>query len=198
MKIIEHSSRFFDSDLFTLYRCSIQWIYCFSWYYRTGLFLESKKVPFFSKWVIFWFCIYYLTAKFICDRIIALYCLCESEHNSNRWKTGIWLVYSSHLTGSYMCFECYFYLLIYTCEYWIMKYLISFVFLCIFNLDCWLVVSIALSDLTCSPGQTYVKFIKNNGVSSASQESFEIYDGSTKLYTSPTFANSEERTIEEC
>ena len=43
-----------------------------------------------------------------------------------------------------------------------------------------------------------MKFIKNSGSSYANEESFEVYDGSTLLYTSPTFANNEERTIEEC
>ena len=59
-------------------------------------------------------------------------------------------------------------------------------------------MSIALSDLSCSSGQTYVKFVKICGGSYAYEESFEVYSGSTLLYTSPTFANNEERTIEKC
>ena len=54
------------------------------------------------------------------------------------------------------------------------------------------------SDLTCTSGQTYVKFFKVCGSSYASEESFEIYDGSTLLYTGDDFANNEERTIEQC
>ena len=59
-------------------------------------------------------------------------------------------------------------------------------------------MSIALSDLSCSSGQTYVKFVKICGSSYAYEESFEVYSGSTLLYTSPTFADNEERTIEQC
>ena len=54
------------------------------------------------------------------------------------------------------------------------------------------------SDLTCDSTQTYVKFIKKSGASSASQESFEVYSGSTLLYTGSGFANNEVRTIEQC
>ena len=54
------------------------------------------------------------------------------------------------------------------------------------------------SELTCSSEQTYVKFVKNSGSLYASQESFEVYDGSSLLYTSPTFADDEVRTLEEC
>ena len=56
----------------------------------------------------------------------------------------------------------------------------------------------ALSDLTCTSGQTYVKFVKKSGYSYANEESFKVYDGSTLLYTSPTFANNENRVIEQC
>ena len=59
-------------------------------------------------------------------------------------------------------------------------------------------MSIALSDLSCSSGQTYVKFVKICGSSYAYEESFEVYSGSTLLYTSPTFADNGERTIEQC
>ena len=60
------------------------------------------------------------------------------------------------------------------------------------------IVSLIRSDLTCSSGQTYVKFVKNNPSSWASEESFKVYSGSTLLYTSPEFANSEVRTMEQC
>ena len=60
------------------------------------------------------------------------------------------------------------------------------------------VVSLIRSDVTCSTGETYVKFVKNNPSSWASEESFKVYSGSTLLYTSPEFANSEVRTIEQC
>ena len=59
-------------------------------------------------------------------------------------------------------------------------------------------MSIALSDLSCTDGQTYVKFVKKCGYSWATEESFEVYSGSTLLYTGDTFANNEERTIEQC
>ena len=63
---------------------------------------------------------------------------------------------------------------------------------------CLNLVAIALSDLTCTTGQTYVKFIKKCGSSWASEESYEIYSGSTLLYTGTGFANSETRTTEQC
>ena len=63
---------------------------------------------------------------------------------------------------------------------------------------CLSVVAIALSDLTCNSGQTYVKFIKKCGPSWPSEESFTVYSGSTLLYTGDGFANSETRTIEQC
>ena len=59
-------------------------------------------------------------------------------------------------------------------------------------------MSIALSDITCSSGQTYVKFVKKCGDSYAYEESFEVYSGSTLLYTGDDFADNEERTIEQC
>ena len=59
-------------------------------------------------------------------------------------------------------------------------------------------MSIVFSDLTCDSGQTYVKFVKKCGTLDASQESFEVYSGSTLLYTGSGFANNEERTIEQC
>ena len=54
------------------------------------------------------------------------------------------------------------------------------------------------SDLTCDSGQTYVKFVKKCGTLDASEESFEVFDGSTLLYTGSGFADNEERTIEQC
>ena len=44
----------------------------------------------------------------------------------------------------------------------------------------------------------YVKFTKKSGSSYASEESYEVYSGSTLLVTSPTFVNNEERTVENC
>ena len=43
-----------------------------------------------------------------------------------------------------------------------------------------------------------MKFVKNNPSSWASEESYEIYSGSTLLYTGTGFANSETRTTEQC
>ena len=43
-----------------------------------------------------------------------------------------------------------------------------------------------------------MKFVKKCGASFASEETFEVYSGSTKLYTGSGFANNEERTIEQC
>ena len=43
-----------------------------------------------------------------------------------------------------------------------------------------------------------MKFVKKCGYSWATEESFEVYSGSTLLYTGDTFANNEERTIEQC
>ena len=60
------------------------------------------------------------------------------------------------------------------------------------------IVSFALSDIVCTPQQTYVKFIKKIGQYYANEESFKIYSGSSLLYTSPPFAVNEERTIEQC
>ena len=60
------------------------------------------------------------------------------------------------------------------------------------------IVSFALSDIVCTPQQTYVKFIKKSGQYYANEESFKIYSGSSLLYTSPPFAVNEERTIEQC
>ena len=43
-----------------------------------------------------------------------------------------------------------------------------------------------------------MKFVKKCGDSYAYEESFEVYSGSTLLYTGDDFANNEERTIEQC
>ena len=43
-----------------------------------------------------------------------------------------------------------------------------------------------------------MKFVKKTGMYYANEESFQIYDGSTLLYTSPTFANNDIREIEQC
>ena len=43
-----------------------------------------------------------------------------------------------------------------------------------------------------------MKFVKKCGESFADEESFEVYSGSTLLYTGTGFANNEERTIEQC
>ena len=67
-----------------------------------------------------------------------------------------------------------------------------------FLILCLFLVSVSLADITCTTGQTYVKFTKKCGASYASEESFEIWSGGSKIYTSPTFANNEERTIEQC
>ena len=43
-----------------------------------------------------------------------------------------------------------------------------------------------------------MKFVKKSAYYYANEESFKIYDGSTLLYTSPIFANNENRVIEKC
>ena len=43
-----------------------------------------------------------------------------------------------------------------------------------------------------------MKFVKKSANYYANEESFKIYDGSTLLYTSPIFANNENRVIEKC
>ena len=54
----------------------------------------------------------------------------------------------------------------------------------------WLILSIALSTITCTSGQVYAKFSKKCGTSYASEESFEVWGGGVKLQTSPTFENN--------
>ena len=58
-------------------------------------------------------------------------------------------------------------------------------------------VALAVSDLTCTTGQTYVKFTKYS-TNYATEESWEVYNGSTKEYTSPTLVNLQYRTVEVC
>lgn len=62
----------------------------------------------------------------------------------------------------------------------------------------WSLGSIALGDITCSSGQTYVKFVKVSGAEHASDETFEVYSGPTLLYTGSGFSNNETRIIEQC
>ena len=62
---------------------------------------------------------------------------------------------------------------------------------------CLLVLSLALSTMECTAGQTYMKFTKYSTYY-ANEETWEIYDGSTKIYTSPVLANSQYRIIETC
>ena len=56
----------------------------------------------------------------------------------------------------------------------------------------------ALSTLTCTSSQVYVRIVKQNGASWASEESHKIYAGSTAVVTSPTYANSELKENEYC
>ena len=58
-------------------------------------------------------------------------------------------------------------------------------------------VALAVSDLTCTTGQTYVKFTKYS-TNYATEESWEVYNGSTKEYTSPALVNLQYRTVEVC
>ena len=60
-----------------------------------------------------------------------------------------------------------------------------------------LLVSVAFCDLVCEPGKTYVQWRKKTA-NYADEESFEILSGSTALFTSPTFANNEQRDGEFC
>ena len=58
------------------------------------------------------------------------------------------------------------------------------------------IVALALS-LDCDSNQNYLKIIKKTG-SWANEESFEIRNGNTALYTSPSLTNNQVRTIETC
>ena len=55
-----------------------------------------------------------------------------------------------------------------------------------------------MSDNTCSTGEVYAKFTKQSGANYASEESYEVYSGSTLLASSPTFVNNELRETEVC
>lgn len=56
----------------------------------------------------------------------------------------------------------------------------------------------ALSTLSCSSTQVYVRIVKQNGASWASEESHKIYASGTAVITSPTYANSELKENEYC
>ena len=58
-------------------------------------------------------------------------------------------------------------------------------------------LSIALSDVVCDNSHVFVKMTKVNGWA-ATEESFEIYDGSNLLYQSPMFEPSVEWSVEYC
>ena len=58
------------------------------------------------------------------------------------------------------------------------------------------IVALALS-LDCDSNQNYLKIIKKTG-SWANEESFDIRNGNTALYTSPSLTNNQVRTIETC
>ena len=58
------------------------------------------------------------------------------------------------------------------------------------------IVALSLS-LECNFKQNYLRIIKKTG-SWASEESFEIRNGATALYTSPSLTNNQVRTIETC
>ena len=56
----------------------------------------------------------------------------------------------------------------------------------------------ALSTISCPSNQVYVRIVKQNGASWASEESHKIYAGGTAVVTSPTYANSELKENEYC
>ena len=62
----------------------------------------------------------------------------------------------------------------------------------------WLLVSIALSDISCDSGQTYVKFEKYRSMINAHLESFKVYAGSTLLFTASNFTTNKLYTFEQC
>lgn len=63
-------------------------------------------------------------------------------------------------------------------------------------LVCSNLVSLALS-LDCDSSQVYAKFMKKT-INWASEESWQLLNGSTTVYSSPSLTNSETRTIETC
>ncbi|OAO17863.1 He_Pig domain protein [Blastocystis sp. ATCC 50177/Nand II] len=60
-----------------------------------------------------------------------------------------------------------------------------------------ILVSVAMSTITCENGQVYVAVTKKS-TSYASEESYKILSGSQELVTSQRFANNEQRTDEYC
>ena len=62
---------------------------------------------------------------------------------------------------------------------------------------CALVLSIAMSTLTCTSNQVYAKFTKKT-TSWASEESYEVWSGGVKIQQSPTFQNTQTRVVEYC
>ena len=79
-----------------------------------------------------------------------------------------------------------------------MKYIIFACILCIFlSLDLFLVV-IVNCKLFCPLGQTYMRFLKRSGDLEASDEIFQIYQGSTLLYRDSGVTNNEVRISEQC
>ena len=61
-----------------------------------------------------------------------------------------------------------------------------------------LLISTALSTLACNSGEVYFKISKKSGGTFASEEFVDIYNGNTKLYTTPSHANNELRVVEQC
>ena len=61
-----------------------------------------------------------------------------------------------------------------------------------------ILLSLSLTDTTCASNTVYVKFIMHTGVFGSENESFEIYDGNTLLYTSPVFESNALREWEHC
>ena len=61
-----------------------------------------------------------------------------------------------------------------------------------------ILLSFSLSDNTCEGNTVYVKFLMKTGVFGSQNESFEIYDGASLLYTSPVFESNTLREWEHC
>ena len=62
------------------------------------------------------------------------------------------------------------------------------------------ILSLTLNVLAieCTGDQVYFKYYKQSGAQYANEESFEIYSGNSKIFTSPVFANGELRINEHC
>ena len=62
------------------------------------------------------------------------------------------------------------------------------------------ILSLILNVLAieCTGDQVYFKYYKQSGAQYANEESFEIYSGNSKIFTSPVFANGELRVNEHC